>query len=360
MHHDSAGRNPIKGRGAVSAPEGRFESLSRASFDDGWAGLAEELPPLETVVNAEAARSIISRNDSPDIPFSLSINPYRGCEHGCIYCYARPTHSYLNLSPGLDFETKLFYKQNAAEVLEKELSKPGHEPSVIALGASTDPYQPIERDLKITRSILEVLLRFKHPVGITTKGVLVERDIDLLGEMAKFKLVNVAVSLTTLDPELKRTLEPRAASPQARLRVMRRLREAGVPVMVNFSPVIPFVNDAEMEAALEVAQAAGATSAGYVMLRLPWEVKDLFRQWLDAHVPLKADHVMSLVGQMRGGKAYAAEWGKRMRGEGQYAEMIAQRFRLACRRLGLNKERLRLDVGQFQVPEKSGAQLKLL
>ena len=350
---------PVKGRGAVSTPEGRFESLIIQRVDDGWSSLEEPLPSFETTVRAETARSIISHNESPDIPFDQSINPYRGCEHGCIYCYARPTHSYVNLSPGLDFETKLFYKQNAAELLERELSKPGYVPSMIMLGASTDPYQPIEREYKISRSILEVLLRFRHPVGITTKGVLIERDLDLLGELAKLNLVGVGFSITTLDAELKRTLEPRAASPGARLRVMRKLSDAGVPVMAMFSPVIPFINDAEMESVLELSRDAGARSASYTMLRLPWEVKDLFVEWLHAHAPLKAEHVMSLVEQMRDGKAYSAQWGERMRGKGQYAEMIEQRFRLACKRLGLNQRRVQSNAGLFRVPAKAGDQMTL-
>jgi DNA repair photolyase len=348
-----------KGRGAVSNPEGRFESRRTEVSHDGWDIAEEPLPALETWVQAETARSIISRNDSPDIPFSQSINPYRGCEHGCIYCYARPTHSYLNLSAGLDFETRLFYKQNAAALLEQELSKPGYQPSVIALGASTDPYQPIEREHKVTRAILEVLLKFRHPVGITTKGMLVERDLDLLVELARLSLVNVAISLTTLRDELKRSLEPRTASPKARLRVMRRLADAGVPVMVNFSPVIPFINDAELEQVLEASTAAGARQASYVMLRLPHEVKDLFREWLGVHAPLKAGHVMSLVQQMHGGRDYSAEWGERMRGSGEYAEMIAQRFRLACKRLHLNIARQTLDINQFRVPPKAGDQMAL-
>ena len=354
-----ADHKPIKGRGAVSAPEGRFESLRRESFDDGWEREEAPVVSLETIVKAEHARSIISHNDSPDIPFSQSINPYRGCEHGCIYCYARPTHSYLNLSPGLDFETKLFFKENAAELLEQELSKPGYKPSMIALGASTDPYQPIERQHRITRSILEVLLKFRHPVGITTKGVLVARDVDLLAEMAKLDLVQVAMSITSLKPELKRTLEPRTASPQARLRVVRELSAAGVPAMVMFSPVSPFINDAEMESVLEAAREAGARGAGFTMLRLPWEVKDLFVEWLAAHAPLKADHVMSLVQQMRGGKAYDSEWGTRMRGTGQYARIIEKRFDLACRRLGLNEDRWKADHSHFVVPPKAGDQISL-
>jgi len=350
-----------KGRGAVSNPEGRFESVRREAVDDGWSSLEEELPPLETTVTADPARSIISRNDSPDIPFTQSINPYKGCEHGCIYCYARPSHAYLNLSPGLDFETKLFYKENAAALLDKELRRSGHVCEAITIGANTDPYQPIERRLKVTRSILEVAQRFRQPVTIITKGAaLVERDLDILSEMARSNLAAVGVSITSLDDEIKRTLEPRAASPASRLRLVSRLREAGVPVMVLVAPVIPFITDAELERVLEAAHAAGAQAAGYVLLRLPWEIKDLFREWLDAHFPLKAKHVMSLVQQMRGGKDYDATYGTRMRGQGELADLLEQRFRLAVRRLGLNRwSALKLDTSQFRVPAAAGPQLGL-
>lgn len=350
-----------KGRGATFNPEGRFESRTRVAQDDGWGSLDEPLPPRQTTLIAEQARSIIARNDSPDIPFEQSINPYRGCEHGCVYCYARPAHAYMNLSPGLDFETRLFYKPNAAQLLEAELRKPGYRCSMISLGSNTDPYQPIERQLKITRGILEVLARFRHPVGIVTKGsALLERDIDLLAQMARDDLVIVGISITTLRPALKRSLEPRAASPSSRLRVMRQLAEAGVPVMVMFSPVIPFVNDAEMEQVLEAAQQAGARRAGYVMLRLPHEVKDLFSDWLQAHEPHKAAHVLSLVEQMRGGRLNDPRFGARMKGEGAYAQVLARRFQLACRRLGLNEGRYRpTNAGKFAVPAQSGDQLRL-
>ncbi len=353
---------PIKGRGALTRPEGRFESTSRAAFDDGWQ-LDEEISPgPQTVVRPEHAKSIISRNQSPDIPFEQSINPFRGCEHGCIYCFARPSHAYVNLSPGLDFETKLFYKDNAAELLEQELSKPGYRCSPINLGANTDPYQPIERDLRTTRSILEVLQRFRHPVTIVTKGAaLIGRDLDLLSEMAAARLVMVAVSVTTLDDELKRTLEPRAASAASRLRTIRRLTDAGIPVMVLVAPIVPFVTDAELERILEASAAAGARMAGYVMLRLPFEVKDLFREWLQAHVPLKAKHVMSLVQQMRDGKDYDAQWGRRQVGTGEYAAMIAKRFEVACRRFGIQRRgHWQLDTTAFRVPPRSGDQLTLL
>lgn len=352
---------PIKGRGATINPEGRFESRRREDFDDGWRVEADPPPSPATELFIDHARTIISRNDSPDIPFRQSVNPYRGCEHGCVYCYARPAHAYLNLSPGLDFETKLFYKPDAARLLEEELRKPGYKPEWISLGANTDPWQPVERKLGITRSILEVLARFRHPVGIVTKGaVLIERDLDLLAGMAKDELVMVAISITTLDAELKRTLEPRASAPATRLRVMRQLAEAGVPVMVMFSPVIPAVNDAEMERVLEAARDAGARHASYVMLRLPHEVKDLFRDWLQTHLPLRAEHVMSLVQQTRGGKDYDSDYATRMSGQGVFASVIAQRFRTACRRLGFNTERFAgLSTAHFRVPPRSGDQLGL-
>ncbi|MGA9852447.1 MAG: PA0069 family radical SAM protein [Gammaproteobacteria bacterium] len=352
--------SPPKGRGALSNPEGRFEMLHREKFDDGWEQHPDdELPPLETIVAAEPARSIISRNQSPDIPFAQSINPYRGCEHGCIYCYARPSHAYLNLSPGLDFETKLFYKEHAAELLEKELRKPSYRCQPITLGSNTDPYQPIERKLKITRSLLEVLQRFQHPVSIITKSTLIRRDLDILADMAKRNLATVMVSVTTLDDDLKRSLEPRAPSSWARLRTVHTLAMQGVPVGVLNAPIIPMVNDADMEKILEQASAAGACCAGYVLLRLPYELKDLFREWLATHVPLRAEHVMSLIRQSRGGKDYDAEFGTRMRGSGEYAELIAKRFALACKRLNLEyARRMRLSSAQFRVPP-DGSQLEL-
>lgn len=387
----------LKGRGAATNPEGRFESLVRESADDGWGTMEEDLPTVVTTVTADPARTIISRNQSPDISFSQSINPYKGCEHGCIYCYARPSHAYLNLSPGLDFETKLFYKADAAVLLDKELRKPGYRCQPITIGANTDPYQPVERRLKVTRSILEVAQRFRQPVSIITKGAaLVERDLDILSEMGRANLAMVAVSVTSLKDEIKRTLEPRTASPARRLRLIRQLSDAGVPVLVMVAPVIPFITDAEMEQILEAAQDAGALAAGYVMLRLPWEVKDLFREWLDVHFPLKADHVMSLIRQLRGNQPveaaetvsdpdnfntdlpptvqprrtpdqfrknpyYSAKWGTRMRGEGAYAAMIEKRFRLACSRLGLNNwSGLRLDTTQFKLPAAAGDQMALV
>ncbi|WP_022975570.1 PA0069 family radical SAM protein [Nevskia ramosa] len=343
-----------KGRGAGSNEEGRFESRSVEKVDDGWQLDEEPLPAFETIVRPVQAKSILTRNSSPDIGFDQTINPYHGCEHGCIYCYARPSHGYLNLSAGLDFETRLFYKANAAEVLEAELRRKSYKPIMTMLGANTDCYQPIEREHRITRSILEVLARFRHPIGIITKGILIERDLDLLADLAKDRLVTVGVTLTTLDPSLKRTLEPRAASPDARLRVIRKLADIDVPVRVMFSPVIPFVNDAELEQVLEAGRDAGATSASYVLLRLPFEVKALFRDWLDTHVPLKAEHVMSLVQQMRGGKDYDAGFGTRMKGEGAFADLIAQRYRLATRKLGLDRPRFEPDCSHFRVPEEGG------
>lgn len=352
-------RIPIKGRGAVSNPEGRFETRGRENFDDGWDIEEPPLPALETVVTPETARSIISRNQSPDIPFAQSINPYRGCEHGCIYCFARPTHAYVNLSPGLDFETRLFYKQNAAELLENELRKPGYRPTPITLGANTDPYQPIERKLKVTRSILEVLQQFHHPVSIITKSTLVTRDLDILTDMAQRDLANVMVSITTLDENLKRSLEPRAAGPGARLRCVHALALAGVPVGVLNAPIIPVVNDHEIEHILELAAEAGACGAGYVLLRLPYEVKDLFREWLHAHLPERAAHVMSIIRQTRGGQDYQAEFGTRMRGTGEYAELIARRFALACKKFRLeNPRRMHLSCAHFR-PAPDGPQLNL-
>ncbi|MDE2149033.1 MAG: PA0069 family radical SAM protein [Gammaproteobacteria bacterium] len=350
---------PPGGRGALSNPAGRFESRNSEAIDDGWDSLAGPLPPLQTIVRPLAARSIMTYNDSPDLGFDCSINPYQGCEHGCIYCYARPSHAYLNLSPGLDFETRLFYKPDAARLLEAELRKPGYRPAMIALGANTDPYQPIEKKLGITRGILEVLERFGHPVGIVTKGTLVERDLDLLAAMAARNLVAVGITLTTLDAALKRGLEPRAAAPAARLRTMQRLAAAGVPVRVMFSPVIPAVNDAELERVLEAAAAVGAISASYVLLRLPYEVKDLFRQWLQAHLPQRAAHVMSLIRQMRGGRDNDPAFGSRFKGQGEFARLLAQRFRLACRRCGLDRPRPGPELSHFRVPPCAGDQFAL-
>lgn len=353
--------SPQKGRGAVSNLKQRFEQASVSAVDDGWGILDEALPPIETTVRPDPARSIITRNKSPDIGFSQSINPYRGCEHGCIYCFARPSHAYLNLSPGLDFETRLFYKQDAVGLLDRELRHPAYVCTPIMLGANTDPYQPVEKSLRVTRGILEVLARFRHPVGIITKGTLVERDLDLLAELARDDLVQVFVSITSLQNEIKRTLEPRAASPARRLELVRRLAAAGVPVGVLVAPVIPVITDHEMDAILQASAEAGARMAGYVLLRLPHEVKDLFREWLAAHHPMKAAHVMSLIQQARGGKDYDSRWGLRQRGTGEYADMLAQRFRLACKRYGFHPRRVAaLNTRLFRPPPAQGDQLSLL
>lgn len=341
----------IKNRGALSNPQGRFEIQGRENIDDGWELGADEepLPTLETLLIPEYAKSIISRNDSPDIGFEQSINPYRGCEHGCIYCYARPSHAYMNLSPGLDFETKIFHKVDAAKLLEQELSNPKYICKTIMLGANTDPYQPAESKLYVTRRILEVLQRYRHPVAIITKSSLIERDINLLADMAKQKLAAVAISITTLNLALKRTLEPRTSSPQAKLRTIRKLCEAGIPVRVMAAPMIPMINDKELERILELAACAGAKQASYILVRLPHEVKDLFKEWLKTHFPDRAEHVMSLIRQMRGGKEYDATFGQRMRGQGEFAELLAQRFKLACKRFKLNLAAAEvLDTEQFR------------
>jgi DNA repair photolyase len=348
-----------RGRGARSNRSGRFEAQSREEFDDGWESLAE-LEAFKTEVRIEPARSIIARNSSPDISFEQSINPYRGCEHGCIYCYARPTHCYLGHSPGLDFETKLYAKTNAAGVLERELSARGYVPKIIALGAVTDPYQPIERDHRITRAILEVLDRTNHPVGIVTKSALVVRDCDILARMAERQLVRVAVSVTTLDRTIARKMEPRAATPPRRLEAIRRLSEAGVPVQVMVAPIIPALTDSEIESILEAARAAGASAAGYVLLRLPLELKELFREWLATEFPDRASRVMHILQSMHGGRDYSAEFGLRQVGSGPYADQIAQRFRLAIRRLGLDGPRTPLRTDLFTPPRRTGEQLQLL
>lgn len=336
------------GRGAVSNPAGRFEPTRTEAVDDGWGSLDEELPPLQTIVRPEPARSIISRNQSPDLPFNQSINPYRGCEHGCIYCYARPSHAFVNLSPGLDFETQLFYKADAARLLQQELSAPNYRCSPITIGANTDPYQPIEREYRVTRSIIEVLAQRRHPFSITTKSAMIERDIDLLAPLAKDNLVYALVSITTLNNDIKRTLEPRTASPAARLRAVRRLSAAGIPVGVMVAPVIPVLTDAELEKILEAAAVAGAQSAGYVLLRLPYELKDLFGEWLERHEPLKAKHVWSRLHDMRGGRDNDPRWGHRQSGQGPYAKLLAQRFAAACARYGLkHRERFAHNTALF-------------
>jgi DNA repair photolyase len=355
----SAAADPrvLKGRGARSNASSRYDMEKRVRFDDGWNRDEGEPPPLKTELIRDSTRTIITRNDSPDISFDRSINPYRGCEHGCIYCFARPTHAYLGLSPGLDFESKLLMKPEAAKLLEAELRKPSYRAAVIAMGTNTDPYQPIERDLKITRSILQVLADFKHPVGIVTKSAAITRDIDILGPMAAEGLAKVALSITTLDRKLARSMEPRAATPSRRLETIRALADAGIPVAVMTAPVIPALNDNELEAILAAARDAGATQAGYTLLRLPLEIKDLFREWLEAHEPDRGRHVMSLIRSMRGGKDYDATWGKRMTGSGPYARMIAQRFGIATRRLGLNENNAPLDTTKFRPPPRAGDQL---
>ena len=349
----------LRGRGALSNSAGRYEPEARVLCDDGWEG-RDETPALRTEVLRDSSRTIITRNKSPDISFEQSINPYKGCEHGCIYCFARPTHAWLGLSPGADFESRIFAKPNAAELLERELFAPGYVPKVVAMGTNTDPYQPVERERRITRSILEVLYKFRHPVGIVTKSALIERDLDILAPMAEMGLAKVALSVTTLDPKLARTMEPRATTPAKRIEAIRALREAGVPVGVMFAPVIPALNDEEMENVLSAAAQAGAATAGYVLLRLPLEIKDLFREWLEANEPGRAKHVMSLIRQMRNGKDYDSQWHTRMKGTGPYAEMIARRFQIAAKRLGLNRERNPLVLHKFQRPPQLGEQLALL
>ena len=347
---------PQKGRGAGFNPSNRFRREEREAFDDGWNAPPaedEELPPPKTTVSIQRARTIIAHNESPDIPFSQSINPYQGCEHGCIYCYARPTHAYLDLSPGLDFETKLFAKPNAAELLRTELAKPGYKCEPIALGTNTDPYQPIEREWRITRQLIEVLSECEHPLTITTKGVLVERDLDLLAPMAAKRLARVYVSIAVLDPELARKLDPRAPAPRRRMQIVKTLSEAGIPVGVSVAPVIPQLTDRDLESILEGAAANGARWAAWIMLRLPREVAPLFRDWLAEHHPLRAEHVMSIVQQIRGGRDNDPNFGSRMRGSGQFSELIARRFAIACKRLGLNGDREPLDTARFRPPQRS-------
>jgi DNA repair photolyase len=354
-------RNTVrKGRGAVSNAVGRFEGYDRIVVDDGWGSADEPVLPLETSLTEDTTRTIIARNQSPDVPFDRSINPYRGCEHGCVYCFARPTHAYLGLSPGLDFESRLFYKPRAGELLRGELSKPNYKCQPMGLGTNTDPYQPIERKLCITRQILTILAEFSHPVTIVTKGALIQRDIDILAPMAERRLARVAVSLTTLDRSLARRMEPRAATPERRLETIRALSQAGIPASVSVAPIIPGLNDHEIEAILEAARDHGATGAGWVLLRLPMEIKDLFTEWLEANAPLRARHVLALIRDTRNGRQYSSEWGERMRGEGAFADLIAQRFRLAKKRLGLDaRDRAPLDTSLFRPPPKPGDQLSL-
>jgi len=347
-----------RGRGAQSNFSGRYETEARVIFDDGWQSL-EELPPFKTTVGLDTARKVISRNDSPDIGFDRSINPYRGCEHGCVYCFARPTHAYLGLSPGLDFESRLFAKPDAPRLLEKELAAQDYEPRMIAIGTNTDPYQPIEREQKIMRGILEVLERAGHPVGIVTKSALVTRDIDILQRMAGRNLAKVAISVTTLDPKLARAMEPRASTPPKRLEALQQLSQAGIPTTVMVAPVIPALNDSEIERILDAAAHAGVKEASYVLLRLPLEVRDLFREWLMAHYPDRYRHVFTLIRDMRGGRDYDSQWGTRMKGTGPMAWMIGRRFEIACEKLGLNKRRSKLTTDHFVRPKRGGQQLSL-
>ena len=358
-------KDRLHGRGARTNASGRFEAEKREAFDDGWESRSAcEAEPPRTELTQERARTIITRNDSPDLPFETSVNPYRGCEHGCIYCFARPTHAYMGLSPGLDFETKLFFKPNAAALLEKAINKPGYRCQAMALGTNTDPYQPIERKLRITRAIVEVLSRHDHPLAITTKSALITRDLDLLGPMGRRDLARACISVTTLKPPLARTMEPRAASPKRRLAAIKALTEAGVPTAILTSPIIPGLNDSEIEDLLAAGREAGARYANFTLLRLPNEIKELFAEWLSVHEPDKAEKVYSLMRQMRGGKLYRAEFGKRHRGEGPYAEMIAHRFAAACRKHGFVKGdwglttrhfKQRAGIEQFDLFARDGA-----
>lgn len=352
-------RDRRRGRASAVNPTGRFEPHTRHVFDDGWNSL-EELPPFKTEVQIERPRKIITRNTSPDIAFDRSINPYRGCEHGCVYCFARPTHAFMGLSAGLDFESKLFAKPDAAKLLKKELGRDGYKPATIAIGTNTDPYQPVEKKWRIMREILEVLDAHNHPVGIVTKSALVTRDIDILSRMAERGLAKVALSVTSLDRKLSRGMEPRAAMPAKRLEAMRQLSDAGIPVSVMAAPLIPGLNDSELERILDSSRAAGAREAGYILLRLPLEVSPVFKEWLLRHHPDRYRHVLSLIRSMRGGKDYDSEWGKRMRGAGPYAWQIGRRFEIAAKRLGLNMQKLDLRTDLFVPPGKETRQLQLL
>ena len=350
---------PVRGRGAVSNLSNRFERFRVTPFDDGWGSLDEPAPRLETTVTPELARSILTTNESPDISFNRSINPYKGCEHGCVYCYARPSHSFLDLSPGLDFESRIFSKPNAAELLRRALTRPGYRCETVALGVNTDAYQPVERRLGITRSILEVLAAFRHPVIIVTKSNMVLRDLDLLGPMARDGLAAVFVSVTTLDRTLARRMEPRAPTPERRLDAVRGLARAGVPTGVMASPMIPGLNDCELERILEAAADAGARSATYLMLRLPHELKELFVEWLETHYPLKAAKVLGRIRAMRGGRLNDSRFGRRMRGVGPYADLLQRRFEIARQRLGFDRERFQLDESRFRPPGAAGQQGRL-
>ena len=353
-------RGARMGRGAASNRAGRYERHTGEACDDGWGSLEEPLEKLQTIVQADRSRTIITRNKSPDLGFDRSINAYRGCEHGCAYCYARPTHAFLGLSPGQDFESRIFAKHDAPEQLAQELSKAGYSPRMIALGTNTDPYQPTERRLKITRGILSVLSEFEHPVGIVTKSALVTRDADILESMARRNLVKVVLSVTTLDRGLARRLEPRAATPANRLATIRTLSEAGIPTGVNFAPVIPALNESELEAVFEAAADAGAREAAYILLRLPLEIKDLFEEWLQLHAPARARHVLSRMRDMHAGKYYRSGFGLRQTGSGPSAELLAQRFRLAKKKFGLDNPALRLDSSRFCPPPQARDQLNLL
>jgi DNA repair photolyase len=355
-------KRSIKGRGAASNPAGRFETLRRPLEDDGWAHalLQEAAPRPCTQVQEERARTVITRNDSPDIGFDQALNPYRGCEHGCIYCFARPSHAYLDLSPGLDFETRLFAKGNVAEVLRRQLARPGYRCKPINIGSNTDPYQPVEKHRRLTRAVLEVLAGCRHPCTLVTKNALVERDLDVLADLARDGLVQVLVSCASLDNRLAAKLEPRASAPHRRIRAIGALADAGIPVGILAAPLIPALNDGDLEAVLQAAANAGAGSAGYTILRLPYELNDLFREWLDLHAPQRAGHVMSLLAQMHGGRDYDATFGRRMHGRGPFAELLRRRFEISCRRLGLNRVReLALDTSRFVPPRESSPQGEL-
>ena len=351
----TAQKRSINGRGALSNEEGRFESMAHVAIDDGWGPQEQQDEVIKTAVSVDVSKTVISRNKSPDVPFEQSVNPYRGCEHGCVYCYARPTHSYLGLSPGLDFERKLFYKPDVVDQLRQELSAPGYRCQVLALGTNTDPYQPIEKRYQLMRGILELMLETEHPITITTKSSLVERDLDLLQKLAVSNLVLVSLSVTTLNHDIARKLEPRATAPRRRVQTISHLSNAGIPVHVSVAPVVPALTDNEMESILEECSKAGATFASYTLLRLPWEVKDLFIQWLEEHYPNRANHVMSLIRQSRGGKAYDSNFAQRRSGTGPFAELLAKRFKLACGRHGLNASSVSLDTNRFSSPQPQQA-----
>ena len=352
-------RDPdARGRASRSNRPGRYEKLDRDAFDDGWE-IEEAAAPIRTEVSIERPRKVITRNTSPDLSFDRSINPYRGCEHGCIYCFARPTHAYLGLSPGLDFETRLIARPEAPGVLERELRAKSYKPAVIAIGTNTDPYQPIEREHRIMRRILEVLREYRHPVGVVTKGTLIERDVDILGEMGRMGLARVGISVTTLDPNVARVMEPRVPSPRRRLKTIRKLTEAGCPVRLMVSPVVPALTDHELEAILEAGAEAGAVAASWIMLRLPLEVSELFREWVEAHFPDRAKRIMGRVRELHGGRDYDPEWGKRLRGEGAFADLVSHRFAIQVKRLGIDVDLPPLRADLFAPPSRAGDQLSL-